>query len=473
MEETPMFTSSSERHLFGARRLRAMATSLALVGLASACQDDPINPAPPADPSQKDNLGLIAGFAANDPRLDAMGALVLIPPYPGPNELLCGAGLITSETLLTAKHCAEIIPLAISFGYRLAFSTGPDIKRPGKVVELAAYEMAPGDEGGFVGRGRDVAVLHLEHPLTGVTPLAVGQFTDEDIGKAFAAIGFGVQDNSGADGTRRLGKETLRAREGRTLEVMFGTFERFLEWFQTGNVTAQNLIKSYERKLNLASDGGAGGTGGNRTGGTGGGAGGAGGTAGTGGGGGSDGGVDGGGPPSIEEIARYYWELFVLEKGYEVVTGGVAGDSQTCYGDSGSPLLKYLDGQFFTFGVVSGGVGSTDLVCDVGSTFATFGPEVAAFIETAKQWVDPCGDLDVVGACDGNVARRCTNAAEGRRRAIEFDCGLVGMTCNTRQGQVSCDDNAFAPAGPTRTPTAETPRQLREMVNRVFNAGSR
>jgi hypothetical protein len=465
-----MSTSTSERRIFRAGGLRALAISLALAGMASACQDDPISPADtPADPNQADTLGLIAGFAANDPRLDAVGAMVLIPPYGGPNELLCGAGLITSETLLTAKHCAEIIPLAVSFGYRLAFSTGPDIKRPRKVVELAAYEMAPGDEGGFVGMGRDVAVLHLEHPLTGITPLVVGAFTDDDVGKAFAAIGFGIQDNGGSDSTRRMGKETLRGREGRTLELMFGTFERFLEWFKTGNVTAQNLIKRYERRLagGTAGSGGAGGSGAGGAGGSGGGGAGTGGTAGP------DGGIGDGGPPSIEEVARYYWDLFILEKDYEVVTGGAPGDSQTCFGDSGSPLMKHQDGQLVTYGVVSGGVGSNDLICDLGSTFATFGPEVASFIDTAKQWVDACGDLDTVGACDGNLARRCTSVAEGRRRIVEFDCGLVGMTCNSRHGQVSCDDNAFAPPGPSRPATSETPRQLRDIVNRVFNAGSK
>ena len=163
---------------------------------------------PSANPTDKENQSLIGGFAANDPRLDSIGAMVLIPPFPdAQNEHLCGASVIGPETLVTAKHCVEVIPLAMSLGYKLGFAVGPDIRRPKRVYELAAFETAPGDEGGFVEMGRDVAVLHLEHPLPPeLKPLDIGTLSDEDIGKAFAAIGYGIQDNAGTDGTRRLGR---------------------------------------------------------------------------------------------------------------------------------------------------------------------------------------------------------------------------------------------------------------------------
>jgi hypothetical protein len=49
-------------------------------------------------------------------------------------------------------------------------------------------------------------------------PLEIGALSDDDLGKPFAAIGYGIQDNGGSHGTRRLGRQTLKGREGRTLE---------------------------------------------------------------------------------------------------------------------------------------------------------------------------------------------------------------------------------------------------------------
>jgi hypothetical protein len=71
--------------------------------------------------------------------------MVLIPPYPyAPPEHLCGASVIAPETLLTAKHCAEVVPFAVSLGYKVAFAVGPDIRRPKRVVELAGLRDGPG-----------------------------------------------------------------------------------------------------------------------------------------------------------------------------------------------------------------------------------------------------------------------------------------------------------------------------------------
>jgi hypothetical protein len=397
---------------------------------AAACHEEPADLTPveqPATPGDKENQSLIGGFAANDPRLDSIGAMVLIPPVPyAPNEHLCGASVIAPETVVTAKHCAEVIPFAMSLGYKLGFAVGPNIRQPKKVYELAGFELAPGDEGGFVDLGRDVAVLHLEHPLPPeLKPLDIGTLGDEDVGKAFAAIGYGIQDNVETHGTRRLGRQTLKAREGHTLQILFGAFEEFLDWLTDQVGGAPPVV--------------------------------------------GDGGPPPGLPP-LEQIARLLWDSIVLEKDYEVVTGGFPGDAQPCYGDSGSSLVRYKDGKYVSYGVVSGGVSSDDLICDRGTVYATFGPEVVSFLDQAKGWVDPCGDVDTKGSCDGNVAKRCTSMVEGRRRVVEFDCGLVGMECNQLTGQVSCDGNVFGPPPPTRPTPASPPPEIRAMVDRVFKA---
>jgi hypothetical protein len=51
---------------------------------------------------------------------------------------------------------------------------------------------------------------------------------------------------------------------------------------------------------------------------------------------------------------------------------------------------------------------------------------------------------------------------------VEFDCGLVGMECNTLTGQVSCAANVFGPPPPPRPTPPSPPPEIREMVDRVF-----
>ncbi|MEP6653852.1 MAG: trypsin-like serine protease [Myxococcales bacterium] len=426
---------------------------------AGAC-DSRHDPTP-----SKSDQNIIAGFAANSPVLDAMGSLVIHfdTPPPGftlpPSQELCGATLVAPETVLTAKHCALIVPFITSIGGRLTFAVGPDSARPKWEVNIVATELAPGDVGGFVGVGHDVAVMHLESPITGIVPVAIAELSDEQIGQPFAAIGYGVQDNTGAFGTRRLGTQTLRSRQGRVFETMFDNFENFFEWFQTGAVPGDS------DNAGLAGDAGV-----------------------------SDG--DGGmvpppppsrdgappppvrdgappppppPPPTLEEIARQIYETTLLDEGYEVVTGGAPGDAQPCFGDSGSSLIRRHDGQFVSFGVVSGGLGSRDSICDMGTVYATFGPGVREFVDRANQWVDPCGNLDSRGTCDGNSAVRCTNLLEGRRRLVSFDCGALDMTCNTSGGQVSCDDSPFAPPSPPSRPAgAPGTADLRQQADKVF-----
>ena len=167
--------------------------------------------------------------------------------------------------------------------------------------------------------------------------------------------------------------------------------------------------------------------------------------------------VEGSNPFSRSLKAQVIPGTTLLEKDYEIVTGGVPGDSQPCFGDSGGPLVRRIDRQNVTFGVVSAGVGSVDSICDVGSIYSSLGPDALGFIAKAKEWVDPCGDLGSTGVCAGSVARRCTNVAEGRRRIVEFDCASLDLACNTAAGQVACGDNVLGP--PSRPPAPRARRR--------------
>jgi hypothetical protein len=382
-----------------------------------ACEHEPLSSAAEADQNDKQ---LIGGFSANDVRLDAIGAMVLVPPAGAPQHL-CGASLLTPETVLTAKHCVQAIPQAMRAGFRIGFAVGANVAAPKQLVEVAGFASAPGDEGGFIGVGRDVAVLHLDRPVGGITPVGLGQLNDDEIGRPFAAVGHGVQDSLQSIGSRRLGRQTLKAREGLTLEWLFGSFGRFLYYLRTHEVPVGDDVPPLPEPL----------------------------------------------PAGFEDMARAEWDNTTLLPEDEVVTGGLPGDAQPCFGDSGSPLVRFEGGRYVVYGVVSGGIDTQQMMCDLGAVYATFGPAVVPFVEAAARWVDPCGAVDVRGTCEGNVAKRCTTLVEGPRRITSFDCGLLGMTCNQKQGQVSCDGNPIGPP-PRPMPIPSAASEIQQMVARSF-----
>jgi hypothetical protein len=154
---------------------------------------------------------------------------------------------------------------------------------------------------------------------------------------------------------------------------------------------------------------------------------------------------------------RYHSEF--LEAMTEVVVGGAPGDSQPCYGDSGGPLLrKRKDGVLAVWGLTSGIIGSISRTCKpYGSVYAALDPNVSAFFDKAKEWVDPCDGLSSIGKCTGTLAERCTILAEGKRRKLAFDCASIGLTCETQNdGSIGCGKDAeysfAAPVIPTTTP---------------------
>jgi hypothetical protein len=436
------------------RTWRTLGSSLALC--VAACQLPGCSAEPGASESPDSaDQDIIAGFPANGSKLNAIGSIGTLywdewseaPVY----FPYCSGSLIGPQTVLTAKHCLDFFRSDAAVGIKTAFAIGPDGNAPQRLFEVVDIAGAPNDEGGFVGYGHDVGAMFLLDKVTDLTPLQLGSLGKKNVGKDFVQIGYGVRDNSFAAGTRRVGKAELVALKGKIFEILFGSFEAFKSWFETGSPTPEDapfttgpvapgaflMVARSIVQQRLVAEGagpvpppvGAGGS--SVTGGSGPTAGGAPPTA-----------EGGAGSEDPDAFLREIYDSVVLNEGYEAVFGGTEGDAQACYGDSGSPIVKAdKQGKLVAYGVVSGGVGSSTLVCDFGGVDAIFGPEVMTFLQEAQAWVDPCSGMSTSGVCKGRKAQRCTNPNEGPRRPIEFDCSLIGQVCATQpDGSAGCSD---------------------------------
>ncbi|MEY4551062.1 MAG: hypothetical protein RL685_7257 [Pseudomonadota bacterium] len=347
-------------------------------------------------PLEVRDQSIIRGTLVQSAELDHTGALVVVDPVTGQRSVFCTATLLAPETVVTAKHCALTILEAESIGLPVEWLAGPSVSEPIESIPVAAVAFAPGNQGGFLGIGRDVAVAQLDHPAS-VAFVEPALLTDQQVGQEMLSIGYGIFTPNGArDGRRRVGSEAVAAIRGLAYEAIFGGFENFLEWAFTGNVTSANFLQSIapgDRLFALALPG-----------------------------------------------LRQDYESTQLLDGYEAVTGRSLGDTQTCSGDSGGPLAQRdPDGTWRTYGVVSGGLDSARSVCDYGSVFAVFGPETLAFLDGARAWVDPCGELSALGECQGQRAVRCqTSLLDELRRPIQRDCAPAGLACFVGPSGADC-----------------------------------
>ena len=364
---------------------------------------------------------IIGGIAATSSALNHTGALVATYGSDDPIEI-CTASLLGPDLAVTAKHCVDIVPDVVDYGYGIAFAVGPDSTDPIELIGIAGIDRAPGDEGGFTGMGRDVGVLFLDHPLsTPVATLEPRSLSADRVGASMVTIGFGDYGASGAwDGRRRIGRETVAAIDGLTLEAMFGDFESFLEWWYTGQVTDEDYLEIV------------------------------------------------GEDPYVLEI----YESEILYAEHEAVTGTAETDTQSCYGDSGGPLARVTHGgTWVSYGVVSGGVNSLRSDCDFGTVFSTFGPESLAFLRGARDWVDPCGEVTAEGECQSGSAVHCeTDLAAGIREVISEDCIAQGQECVIVSTGATC--GIVVPAVATeslRGPALDLRRLVRQRF--LYNTG--
>ncbi len=389
-----------------------------------ACGEQPpqtSEPQPQEFGSQDD--AIFAGFDVNSKSLDAVGSLGL--EFQGQYFPLCTATLVSEHAVLSAKHCAQGL---FNLGPMYWAPGSENARTPSIKYRLVDVELGTPVTGGSIGIGADVAVFFADE-VPAVEPIAVATapLATEDLGRVFYAIGYGTQNNlqdmgiAPMTGTRKIGKLTLNAIDGKKFEQLFGTKEAFFENLEGLGLDVTQCLAD----------------------------------------------------PMCGPFVESLWAQSLFSP-YEAFLGKRPGDAQVCHGDSGGPLIgTAVDAQTHAtkrliHGVASNVWFTAEQRC-FGNFYATFGPKVQEMLGQAQTWVDPCGDLSETGSCSGTVATRCTSPGEGRRRISEVDCAPLGLACGVvENGTVACVDPVGATPAPMAAPDGPTIEALRTSFENAF-----
>jgi hypothetical protein len=283
------------------------------------------------EPLGESNQAIISGAPATGTAHAAVGALVYYHPDAGVLDVFCSGTLVAPKAITTARHCTPNIDLAVESGMVPAFAIGPDAFNPVALVPITDYVNAPAAPGKATGLlqdgGRDVAVAHLESAPAGVKPARLGLFEDKMVGTKFDIAGFGVSNPEYFYGQKFIGKATARAFNGRWYELLFnGKYEAFRNWYFTDSPGAQ----------------------------------------------------------LSEAEAKAWWKDYKLENKYELLAGGLPGESVACHGDSGGPLLRGTTASnLTTYGVSFAVEGTISSACGLGGGYLVFNKKMLEFVQGA------------------------------------------------------------------------------------------
>lgn len=347
--------------------IRPLVLSLLVPVLSIGCSSS-------ADPHALAEAEILGGVPVDGPTYDAVGSLEV--GLPTGRVVYCSATLIAPAVVLTARHCAflpsasgEPVYLTEDAGLEVSFLVGDDSSAPKRRVR-ARHSVGAADDAGLGARA-DVALFSLREPILDVEPIPVSPAAlgPEAIGTSFSVMGFGVRNDAGETGRRRMGNVTLGALTGRPFVEAYGSWEAFRTAFEAA--AGGPLL---DRDL-----------------------------------------------PNI----RAHYER-TLGSGYEAFFPTNDGDAQVCSGDSGGPLLRFVDGRPMIVGVASWATFKYRYspLCSGGIAYALFGPTVQELLATTACEAEP-----VRGRCVGESVVRCAPASEGGPRVTRTSCAALGLGC--------------------------------------------
>jgi len=301
-----------------------------LVGVVSGCALQAPGDSKPATSTQQQ---IVDGVQTSDPALDAVGGIVFKYAPLKFQDFSCTGTLIAPKVVLTARHCVvgdpgwhfDPVP---SFNNFVVF--GDNVTKPEQKLKIKGYVTAPPSAaGGLLGDGgRDMAVLYLDKAPQGITPAKLGHFQASMLGTHFRIAGFGQTENFTV-GTKLEGLATARALSGDWYPLLFNDdYAAFDTWYWT------------DASLASSSD--------------------------------------------EEEAAWWAHGTYMLEPGYELLAGGLPGESVSCWGDSGGPLFLGSSAANLTvYGVSFAGEGSVANNCGLGGGYAVLNEEMLAWVQSA------------------------------------------------------------------------------------------
>ncbi len=309
-------------------RLVGIAFALSLLGACSGAPEGEREGAGSVEQS------IVDGTPTNDPALAAVGAIIFKYAPVQFQDFSCSGTLIAPQVFLTARHCVagdigwHFFPIP-SFNNFVAFGAG--VSKPQQKVKIKAFVTAPPSPTapGLLGDGgRDIAVVYLDQAPNGIVPAKLGRFDASMIGGQFRIAGYG-QTEQFTVGNKRVGNVTARALSGDWYPLLFDNdYVAFDAWYRTD--------------ASLAT------------------------------------------PSAAEEASWWAPGTYTLESGYELLAGGLPGDSVSCWGDSGGPLLRGDTAANLTvYGVSFAGEGSIAKNCGLGGAYVVLNDEMLAFVQDA------------------------------------------------------------------------------------------
>ena len=281
---------------------------------------------------------VINGKSANDQRFEAVGALKI-----GNNsEVACTATLITANWIVTADHCIYATEESEEEGSgkslppeQYEFRLGNDFHKPTFTSRLKRWVHGPQVNG----KTLDIAFGELVNPVRDVAPLATTSpsWKQKDFEGFYIHIGYGaIEAFSGEkfplSDKRQMAQLSVTAVAGNALLNFFGTREKL-----------ENYVSIYHPQALEAGD------------------------------------LD-----TIVQLAEissqqyvYAWDARGRTNNSKIEMPS-DGWQDTCFGDSGGPLLREFGNTLGIVGVVSHGM---DRICSpLGTSFTLFGPEVQALM---------------------------------------------------------------------------------------------